>query len=380
MTGLNINVQQTQKVLKNYQMKTKRGVMLLGIPFASIWVVVIIVAILSENDKTGEFFSKVGYYFMGIAIFAAVVCMVVGVITLLMNQGSYEAMYKQMVAEPILKATFENVRYTPLAGYTMEEFEARRIIRVMGNTYMRSQDKIDATYNGIHFCQSDVSIYLKKRKEADDLKFRGRLIAYDLPVHVDSRVLIIKSGTPHLNLVDRGPKVELEDMEFNDMYEVYSEDGHSVFYLLTPQFMDYLKKLHSMNVLMYFSFEGNQLWLLRQCQGVFEPPIGKFDLNVEIEKSTRELAEIKKIIDVLKFGEQDPKEANKNSYTFGTVIPEEDIFADDFSVEKSKPENDKNTFDNDFGSSYDVEEPSGSGDVEPEVKTSSSTGGFKINW
>lgn len=51
----------------------------------------------------------------------------------------------------------------------------------------------------------------------------------------------IKRSLPHIK---NNKKVKLEDIEFNKMFKIYSEIEHDAFYILTPHFMEKIKKLY----------------------------------------------------------------------------------------------------------------------------------------
>ncbi len=51
----------------------------------------------------------------------------------------------------------------------------------------------------------------------------------------------IKRSLPRIK---NNKKVKLEDIEFNKMFKIYSEIEHDAFYILTPHFMEKIKKLY----------------------------------------------------------------------------------------------------------------------------------------
>lgn len=94
---------------------------------------------------------------------------------------------------------------------------------------------------------------------------------------------------------------------FAESINIFVEIGiwTSYFVLLTPPFMEYLKKLRELDQNIYISFDGENLYILRSGKGgIFVPPKGKIDLKDEVEKSKLELNEIKNMIDILQLDDE----------------------------------------------------------------------------
>jgi len=214
----------------------------------------------------------------------------------------YENDYKQLIARHVLQACFDDADYLPKKGFTKEEFRAARLIYWRNDFSYASEDLITGQYAGVKFKQSDVRITHttgsgKNRRTVVDVD--GRLVQFHYKKAIASRILIVTDT--HDAALERGlSKVEMEDVDFNRKFDVYSKDGHSVYYLLTPPFMEYLKKLCELDRDIYISFDGEDLYILRSGKGgIFVPPNGKLDVHREVEKSRQELNEIVKIIEIL---------------------------------------------------------------------------------
>lgn len=229
---------------------------------------------------------------------AGIVLLILGTLA----SREYENDYKQLIAKHVLQACFDDADYFPAKGFTKEEFRAARLIRWRSDFSYWSEDLITGQYEGVEFKQSDVRITHTtggdNKKTVVDVD--GRLVQFHYRKTMNSRILIVTDT--HDAVLEQGlSKVEMEDVDFNRKFDVYSKDGHSVYYLLTPPFMEYLKKLCEFDRNIYISFDGEDLYILRSGKGgIFVPPKGKLDVHREVEKSTQELNEIIKIIEILK--------------------------------------------------------------------------------
>lgn len=216
----------------------------------------------------------------------------------------YTTTYKRLVSRPVLASCFDNARFDPDAGYTREEFQASGLMHITYNNTYASEDLITGSYQGCNFRRADIQItHMSGGKhphmvvDAD-----GRLLEIELKREIDGVVKIVKESQT-MALFDKSladSMVETEDMEFNQKFNVYARDRHSAFYLLTPQFMEYIKQLYDRDDKIYITFDGEKLYFLQSRHGgIFEPPDGKLDIQKEVRKSRAELAEIGRIIDLL---------------------------------------------------------------------------------
>ena len=218
------------------------------------------------------------------------------------TRKEYATVYKQVISKPVLEAMFDDARFYPVRGITPEEFRAMHLIKWRNDFRYASEDLIVGTHKNVAFRQADIRITHtegsgKNRHTVVDVD--GRLKEFSFPKRINSNILIVKKGH-HASLERRLNKVELEDMDFNDKFDVYAEDEHSVFYLLTPQFMEYTKRMYNHDRAVYISFDGEKLYFLQSGKGgIFEPPSGKLDVSDEVEKARQELEEIGLVIDIL---------------------------------------------------------------------------------
>lgn len=294
------------RIIEALEPKRKKKNNFITIGVAAFFLPFIVVGLFQVLNGIGIFQESTGMVVMGMILPLLSSCGVPAGIALLLIGAKlskeYENDYKQLIARHVLQACFDEAEYFPERGFTREEFRAARLIHWRNDFSYASEDLITGQHAGVEFKQSDVRITHtvgsgNDRKTVVDVD--GRLVQFHYKKAIDSRILIVTDT--HDAALERGlSKVEMEDVDFNRKFDVYSEDGHSVYYLLTPPFMEYLKKLCELDRNIYISFDGEDLYILRSGKGgIFVPPNGKVDVHREVEKSRQELNEIVKIIEIL---------------------------------------------------------------------------------
>lgn len=237
---------------------------------------------------------------------------------------TYVKEYKQLVSEKVLHACFEDAHYYPEQGFTRMEFENAGVFSLKGHHFTyRSEDLIIGRELGVEFKQSDVRVTHRTgsgKHERTVVDVNGRLVSFQYKKDILGRVVITSKGfAPQASSVNvylfgnnldiaNNPNrvgelkiVSMEDVDFNNKFNVYAADAHSAYYLLTPHVMEYFKNLYGMDRNLSISFDGEQLYILRSGKGgIFEPPNDKkISISDEVNKSYWELQEIVRCIEAM---------------------------------------------------------------------------------
>lgn len=246
----------------------------------------------------------------------------------------YTNTYKKLLAEKVLKACFEDAHYSPEQGFSREEFSMAGVFSLKGRDYSyHSEDLIVGTHSGVEFKQSDVRVTHrsggKNRRTIVDVDGRLTRFRYDKDILgrilITSKTFIPASSSLEFYMFGSGQDVSrivqntmgaslktisMEDVDFNQRFTVYATDAHSVYYLLTPPVMEYLKHLCSMDQKLSISFDGTFLYILRTGKGgIFEPPSARtLNISDEVKKSYRELQEIVYCIEALRLDDRKERE------------------------------------------------------------------------
>lgn len=222
-----------------------------------------------------------------------------------------KTLYKDTFLNGMFNEFFENARYMGTFGFSqhkVREFELYDI----GEEF-ESEDHLSGMYKGVHFEQADVhswTYYRKREHNQIETYFYGRMFIFDLPIHGIQSIKILnklpldaKNDRRIRNAENK--RVEMESMQFNEAFSVYSEDAHEAFYILTPQMMERLMQMfhryckineyafHNIS----FHFKGSKLYFTMECDNkAFDA--GKFPISYPDEKKKLE-GDIQVIIDLI---------------------------------------------------------------------------------
>lgn len=237
-----LNKMQTKILKKNKICNYTLGILLLLILFITLIIVI---------NKRITFVFIIFIIFIEI-IFGIAMMIIIKNIINGKDIKIFNKEYKNIYVLNFLKQNFENIIYKPEEGISKKEIKKYNTLN-LGDKFT-SNDYICGTYKNVKFEQSDIHIQEKYEEEDKDGNkiitwetiFEGRYMIFDFNKNFKSNVQVIsndfiKRSLPHIK---NNKKVKLEDIEFNKMFKIYSEIEHDAFYILTPHFMEKIKKLY----------------------------------------------------------------------------------------------------------------------------------------
>lgn len=211
------------------------------------------------------------------------------------------SLYKNKIVRKVFEKLFIDVIYIPEKGIEEKILEDTNMIYT-GDSY-ESNDYIKGKYKNINFEFSDVEIEeLHKDNDGNTTYvtiFSGQWMIFDFNKPFNYKVSIASKG---ISLIKNPKNVELEDIDFNKNFSVWSENENEAFYLLTPHLMEKIKKLkNDINSDFILCFINNKLYIgLDNYKDLFEPNINKkINKQKEEEKIIEEVKIITKFIDDL---------------------------------------------------------------------------------
>ena len=212
-----------------------------------------------------------------------------------------KGLYKDaFVREPLMN-NFENVVYEPDGGFLRENVESFRLCE-MGDIFA-SEDYIRASYAGVPFEVAEVKVGKVTGTDehpSSETYFEGRMMVFHFPDKLVSSVTAFSKKFKHRALSRdeaKHEKVELESMQFNDAFDVYSQTQQDAFYLITPHFMERLMVLAGKYESIGMKVIGNRIFL-----GFNEPGKNVFDANIEVGQLNieQEMAKVQAEIEDIK--------------------------------------------------------------------------------
>lgn len=242
--------------------KSKKCNLIGGAIVVSIAIITLIINIINK-----AYFGFAFFIFFEL-VFGFVIVLIVKSVIIGKDTRTFKKEFKNIFVLNALKSTFEDLVYEPEKGIT--EDEIRQIGMLNTADRFRSNDYISGTYKGIKFEQSDIHIE-EEHKDTDSegrttttwvTIFMGRWMNFDFNKKFKANIQVVSSRFPARSLPwgKKFSKTKMEDIEFNNMFKVYSEMEHDVFYILTPHFMERMKKLYNeLNGSIMFCFVDNRL-------------------------------------------------------------------------------------------------------------------------
>ena len=251
------------------------------------------------------------YFFLFIVVCELVFVVVIAEIVKMIIVGDdiriFKKEFKNVFVLNALNKSFDNIKYIPENGIDKITIENTGMMNT-GDRYT-SNDFVSGTYKGINFIQSD--IHIEEEREIKDTDgnertvwetiFLGRWMIFDFNKNFKANIRVSSSyfnGSTFL-WGKKYKRVKLEDEEFNKKFSVYSENEHEAFYVLTPHFMEKLKRVkQELNCEVMFCFIDNKLHIaISNNTDSFEPNVYKIINEEEIENKVTK--DIKLITDLV---------------------------------------------------------------------------------
>ena len=210
--------------------------------------------------------------------------------------------YKRIFVVETLKDYFTDIRYEKKNSL----FEGIIInnLNVKASKYRTSSnDYISGRYKNISFRQTDVKI--EELKENGDDRywhtiFCGKVLTFDFDKSIKTNIRIVNKAFPLVN--DKEPNIKVEDITFNEINNIYAEDEHDAFYILTPTFLEKLSLIKGEYML---DFRTHELFIaINNIGDSFEWSVfKKIDEKQIKEMVIRDITKVTDIIDY--FGTED---------------------------------------------------------------------------
>lgn len=214
----------------------------------------------------------------------------------------YRAAFKKAFVTRSLETVFTDLDYRPTQGIAYDTIAATKMMH-MGDRF-HAEDYVCASYRDVRFEQSDV--HIQEEHHSTDSKghssthyvtiFRGRWMIFDFNKEFRAKVQIVQNGfrtAKRKRFFGKKEtlfqKVELESETFNKEFQVYAQNEHDAFYIITPAFMERVQNLTAHNKgKMMFCFVGNRLHIaIHDNKDSFEP--GSVFKRVDEEEAAQKL-------------------------------------------------------------------------------------------
>ena len=168
--------------------------------------------------------------------------------------NAYTIRFKRELVETVLKRTFDNLCFEPKKGISRGVIAGTGMMR-MGNRFY-SNDYISGRYKNTAFEQSDVCIQnvtSDGKNTHTTTYFKGRWMIFDFNKNFAADLLVRESGFYYtkrkgglfVSEEERMKRLKLEDEQFNREFDVFAQNEHEAYYMLTPHIMEAIRELNA---------------------------------------------------------------------------------------------------------------------------------------
>lgn len=264
--------------------------------------ILLIIPGMKQDVKTG---ASMMFFFLAIATVAvALICS--GRKRL---EERFVDLYKESFVTTVINSFIEGTTYKDHRGFSEMDVATFGLVRV-GNTF-KSEDLICGSYKGVDFRQADVNIQnvvqVKDEKRIEQY-FGGRMFEFTYTgKYVQNVKVFSKNFKITLNL--DAPIIDLESVDFNNAFDVYTLEPVDAFYILTPQVMERLVRLQRRYNNIAFRFGDKRVCVAIDGINSFEPDYRrKISYLEEKERIKGEFNVITEMIELLGLIPEDDKE------------------------------------------------------------------------
>ncbi|MBU1145873.1 MAG: DUF3137 domain-containing protein [Firmicutes bacterium] len=212
--------------------------------------------------------------------------------------------YKRIYISKMVQEIYPGSTYRPEIGFEKEEVYHSRILRKADKYF--SEDLLEATYKNINFQSADVKLQdVRSNGKTTTVVtvFLGRVYRFDFPKGFKTDMVVLQPGFGAKWGFGSYTEIKTESIEFNQEFNVLAKNELNAFEILTPPFMERLRKLDlKYHDKIVFSFIENKLYVAIKT-GVDSLDLKMFrKMDSELTKEFElELEDMKSIIDILKF-------------------------------------------------------------------------------
>lgn len=221
------------------------------------------------------------------------------------NIRYYKNNFKKIITSKVFNEIFDDVKFDFENGFSQEVIYETEMLRT-GDRFI-SNDYISASYKNIHFETSDVLIQ-DEHTDSDghdyySTIFKGQWYIFDFNKPFKSNFQVCEKGFDgilkgNIFFPNHLQSVEMEDMEFNKDFDVYSSNDLDAFYVLTPKTIENIKTIHKkIKGYLLFCFINNKLHIgVYNNRDSYEPKIYK---KVDYENAKKDI--LKELNDITSF-------------------------------------------------------------------------------
>jgi hypothetical protein len=209
--------------------------------------------------------------------------------------------YKAHIIKKAIGDKVSEIIYEPYCGLPQSVYCDVNIAS-RGNTYHR-EDLITGKYNNVYFVQSDLNVSSKNtgsEQRRTFTHFSGRWIVIDYPKKFSGTVIVKDKDFVGISRDDL-EVITLENLTFNEMFTVSTNDVQLGYYILTPQLVERFMELkQSSKGAIIACFKDGMLHIgIHNRENAFELDVNNLDIAKDTKSFAKDFSLVSKTIDIL---------------------------------------------------------------------------------
>lgn len=169
--------------------------------------------------------------------------------------------FKTNFVKDVVHEEYPHLAFDPYRGFPKETVYDSKVLRKEDR--YSSEDYLAGEIQGYFFESADVHLQdVRSTGKTTTVVtvFQGRFFIFDAKKFFSKEIYVfprqfLSRWLPHLE------KVELESIEFNQTYNVYTEDKHSAYLLLKPVFLEKLIEFRNIAHRVMFGFKKDKIYI-----------------------------------------------------------------------------------------------------------------------
>lgn len=207
----------------------------------------------------------IGFFLFVIHPALAFLVMIICMFFLYYNQKRFKKLsieFKEHYVKKVVDEIIPGCIYEPLKGIDSSEVYASKILHKEDRFH--SEDLLSGTLLGKHFISSDIHLQdVRSNGKSTTVVtvFRGRFFIIDSSINYDEEIYIMPNHTFLFAYGENMMKIDLEYIDFNQQFDVFSHDQHATFALLKPRFMEKLIEFSNVGKRIMFGFKDKTIYV-----------------------------------------------------------------------------------------------------------------------
>ena len=192
---------------------------------------------------------------------------------------------------------FSQLEFRSREGFEWEEVRDITVVKCGDKKYFKREDLLTGLYEGVRFRVSDVTaremVRRNKKRELHTL-FDGQVMCFSRFDDTKKSAGFVQVFRREF-LMDMGGaraayEIKTENAAFNDRFNVFADDEHNAYYILTPQLIDKIMKFSDVSCApVSLVFVGEKLYVAVERRGMFVPALNE-PVSVQKERLGGDIA------------------------------------------------------------------------------------------